>query len=260
MVIDKKFYKMLKENIISKYDFSFYNRNYENMENEFDARVYAALKTNEYLLSIGLTAKEIAEGASKSLEEELLRDKAEDRSIKKSLRDENKSIDEMVLEAINSDPAKIDTLFGNNPLLAIEYEVTSTNTDAGVIYSARRKTKAEIEEARRELLEDATSDEEKEKIEELLDYILNGEKGIDHSATTDGEYLRLNGYASEAKIATLKTTPESTPESNDVTASRILDYSKSCFLSHSAEERYSIEQELLLIKDKPKEVEEDIDK
>ena len=260
MVIDKKFYKMLKENIISKYDFSFYNRNYENMENEFDARVYAALKTNEYLLSIGLTAKEIAEGASKSLEEELLRDKAEDRSIKKSLRDENKSIDEMVLEAINSDPAKIDTLFGNNPLLAIEYEVTSTNTDAGVIYSARRKTKAEIEEARRELLEDATSDEEKEKIEELFDYILNGEKGIDHSATTDGEYLRLNGYASEAKIATLKTTPESTPESNDVTASRILDYSKSCFLSHSAEERYSIEQELLLIKDKPKEVEEDIDK
>ena len=240
-VIDKKFYKMLKENIILDFDREFYDRNYSNMENEFDARVYGALKTNEYLLSIGLTPKEIAEGVGKSLEEELIKDKEQDRSIKKSVGDKERTIDEMVLEAINSNPAGINQLFKENPLLAVEYEIVTGRTSEGEIQSVRRKTIEQIEESRSLLLAKAASKEEQAKIEELFDYILNGEKSVDHSQITDGEYLRLNGYMDGTRISKL---------SNDKSAqnariSSILAFSQECLESHTAKERYAVQQEML---------------
>ena len=240
-VIDKKFYKMLKENIILNFDREFYDRNYSNMENEFDARVYGALKTNEYLLSIGLTPKEIAESVGKSLEEELIKDKEQDRSIKKSVGDEERTVDEMVLEAINSNPAGINQLFKENPLLAVEYEIVTDRTSEGEIQSVRRKTIEQIEESRSLMLAKAASKEEQAKIEELFDYILNGEKSVDRSQITDGEYLRLNGYVEGTRVSKL---------SNDKSAqnariSSILAFSQECLESHTAKERYAVQQEML---------------
>lgn len=240
-VIDKKFYKMLKENIILDFDREFYDRNYSNMENEFDARVYGALKTNEYLLSIGLTPKEIAEGVGKSLEEELIKDKEQDRSIKKSVGDKERTIDEMVLEAINSNPAGINQLFKENPLLAVEYEIVTGRTSEGEIQSVRRKTIEQIEESRSLLLAKAASKEEQAKIEELFDYILNGEKSVDHSQITDGEYLRLNGYMDGTRVSKLSDDKSA----QNARISGILAFSQECLESHTAKERYAVQQEML---------------
>ena len=240
-VIDKKFYKMLKENIILNFDREFYDRNYSNMENEFDARVYGALKTNEYLLSIGLTPKEIAESVGKSLEEELIKDKEQDRSIKKSVGDEERTVDEMVLEAINSNPAGINQLFKENPLLAVEYEIVTDRTSEGEIQSVRRKTIEQIEESRSLMLAKAASKEEQAKIEELFDYILNGEKSVDRSQITDGEYLRLNGYVEGTRVSKLSDDKSA----QNARISSILAFSQECLESHTAKERYAVQQEML---------------
>ncbi len=243
-VIDKKFYKMLKERIILDFDKDFYDRNYSNMENEFDARVYAALKTNEYLLSIGLTPKEIAEGTEKSLEAELIEDKKQNRSIKKSKGDKERTVDEMVLEAINSDPTRINQLFKEKPLLAVEYEIVVTHTSEGEIQSVRRKSLEQIEESRNLMLAKAESKEEQAKIEELFDYILNGEKAVDHSQITTGEYLRLNGYNEGTRISKLSTDKDV----QNARISSILAFSQKCLESHTAKERYAVQQEFLEMK------------
>ncbi len=186
-VLDKKVYKMLKESVIEEFDSSFYDRNYMKMENEFDARVFAALKTNEFLLSLGIDAATIAKFQDVSLEAEIKRDKEQNRNKKKDRKDRERNINEIVIDALNSNQEKISEVFYEKPLLNLEFEVVDNKF-------VRRKSREAIQADMEVKLAKATSEAEQMKIEELYKYILNGEPEIDFSSISHEEYLRQNGY------------------------------------------------------------------
>lgn len=58
---DKNQYRMIKEKILREIDQNYYNKNYDNLYSEIDARLQALIQTKECLQYLGLTKEEIEE-------------------------------------------------------------------------------------------------------------------------------------------------------------------------------------------------------
>lgn len=199
---DYNLYKMLKEKIILENEMLFYNDNYFDMENEFDARIYACMKTYEYLLEIGLTPEKIAEMEDSLMEKEISKNFDHNRSVKK-YREEYKSINEIFLHSIyygisirkSLDPNLNMDCIDKYPILQVEFEYD----DHGRI---KRKSNDKIKAELDEKLETIHDEEERKKIIEFYNKIIeehekskNNEQSNSKEGTRDYiEFLEENGY------------------------------------------------------------------
>ena len=119
IVLNNKMYRILKENIIGKIDRTFSDDNYEKMDLEFDARIQGAIKTNEFLLKLGFSEKEIAILSDMELKK-TLRYEIEKNSNRKEkfYRGKKVSVDELILNKLNEQQEYLELY----PILKLEFK------------------------------------------------------------------------------------------------------------------------------------------
>ncbi len=231
-VLDKRIYKFLKNEIIRDFDSLFYYRYYKIMEKEFDARVYAKMMTNKFLLSLGIDAATIAELEDATLEKEILEEMKYNREKITDISGETRSINEILLEHLNRRPKEIQSVLDENPLLNLEFEIDNS----GIL---KKKSREEIEKEMNEKLSVAKSENEKRRITELFDYILNGEPEVDFDSMDYITYLNQNGYWD------IDFEGEVLADSDSSTyGSGVIPFAKKCYSKTSREDRMNFYQNM----------------
>ena len=163
-------YNTLKEEIIRKDDWSFYNRNYSRMYCEIDARLAGARGQAEYLAYIGIPENQIIEGNDTTLKEcyeyakEIERQNEEFAINKIDINGNIISVSEKVRELIKKNPEWINKY----PVLSLEYNE-----------NGERKTTIQILQNAL----DSTKNKEKSTLEEIYTKIFEGNIENDLNST-----------------------------------------------------------------------------
>ena len=186
---------MSQEEAIKECDDYYYKAHYYEMEEEIDARVFEKILTTQYLLELGFSTSEIADLFKITLDKEIEYDKDFNRGVKKSFDGKDMTTVEMLQQVFSSNPNKniINRIFERNPLLSLEYRIVYSDEDE-LKCNVERRSNEEIEYIHQLLLSRISDDEYKKNVDELFDYIINGEKESKHSEFTTGEYLNYYGY------------------------------------------------------------------
>jgi hypothetical protein len=193
--LNKRIYKMSQEDAIRDCNQYFYEEHYSEMEVEIDARIFAAIFSTKHLLELGFSTSEIAELIDTTLDKEIESDKEFNRGVKKSFDGQDMTTVETLQQVFSSNPNKniINRIFERNPLLSLEYRIVYSDEDE-LKCNVERRSNEEIEYIHQLLLSRISDDEDKKNVDELFDYIINGEKESKHSEFTTGEYLNYYGY------------------------------------------------------------------
>ena len=193
--LNKRIYKISQEEAIKECDYYFYKAHYYEMEEEIDARIFEKIMTTQYLLELGFSTSEIAAFMEKTLDTEIARDKEFNRGVKKNFDGKDMTTVEMLQQVFNSNPNKniINRIFERNPLLSLEYRIVYSDEDE-LKCNVERRSNEEIEYIHQLLLSRIFDEEDRKNVDELFDYIINGEKESKHSEFTTGEYLHYYGY------------------------------------------------------------------
>ena len=226
---DFNLYKMLRENIIMENDMMFYQDNYFDIEIEFDARMYACMKTYEYLLEIGIPVEKIAEMEDSNMLKEISANFEQNRNIKK-FRGKDDTVNSIFIRSFSegiSENRYLDREFNKDclikyPILQIEFEYD----DNGKIL---RKSNERIREELNEKLKTISDEEERKKVIAFYEKIFEEQESCktaevetckaDYSYYTD--FLEKNGYCI----------------SDEVRKGLIYEFSKKCYESFSPIER-----------------------
>lgn len=119
-IYNKSLYNMIKEDIILTNIENFYTENYENLECEFNARIQSAIKTNNFLLELGFSEKEIAILSNETIGDKIKREcnNNVDRNIK-ILDGKDKHINDILADVLNKHKDYI-VLY---PILKLEFKI-----------------------------------------------------------------------------------------------------------------------------------------
>ena len=257
---DFNLYKMLKENIIYENHMMFYSENYFDMEIEFDARVYACMKTYEYLLDIGIPAEIIAQIEDNFIENEIAENFNHNRNIKEFCG-KRKPINEIFLESfcyglsfnniLNKDFNK--DCLSRYPILQVEFEYS----ESGKII---RKSNERIREELNERLQTVQDEEERKKIIEFYEKVMQEPENSKSNEQQEDDYivfLERNGYqVSDSIRARLqgkslqsheedgRKQPNSANLKTKMTIGQAMAFIKKCYYQHTSEERATVSKEI----------------
>ena len=253
---DFNLYKMLKENIIFENYRMFYKENYFDMEVEFDARIYACMKTYEYLLEIGVPVERIAQIEDNFMEKEIAKNFNRNRSIKK-FDNKQMSINEIFLEFLSYGASQHNDIFKKDylskyPILQVEFEYS----ESGEII---RKSNERIREELNERLQTVQDEEERKKIIEFYEKVMQEPENSKSNEQQEDDYivfLERNGYqVSDSIRARLqgkslqsheedgRKQPNSANLKTKMTIGQMA-FIKKCYYQHTSEERATVSKEI----------------
>ena len=193
--LNKRAYKMSQENAIQKCNSFFYKAHYGEMEEEIDARIFESIMSTQFLLEAGFSSEEISDQLLSTLDAEIKKDKKYNRGEKTNFDGKVMTTSELLQQGFDSNPKKkyIDKIFEENPLLSLEYRIVYSDEDESMC-KVERRSKEEIEYIYQKLLAQISDERDRKNVNELFDYIINGERESTHSEFTTGEYLQYYGY------------------------------------------------------------------